>query len=104
MEQEKDNFKINLNINSIFEMLPPASESRLAIIGERNSDLTWTDGKRVIISEMSNDQFYSLGIADLMSAVYDWEARENRRFNALTLSEKDSVDILNIAISCKKKK
>jgi hypothetical protein len=96
------NDSIDLDINSIFEMLPQGG--RIVIVTERGSDRTWSQGKAVVVAEVSTDTFTTLTGDDFMYAIGMWEIEKDRRFDAMELTEKDSVEILKTAVQCKRKR
>lgn len=93
--------EINLNINSIFEMLP--ENGRIVVLSDRDKNKTWTTGKRVTVADVVGDEFFTLDIDHLMGAIGLWEEKAGKDYDAMELTEQEAVDILRLATRWKKK-
>jgi len=93
--------EINLNINSIFEMLP--ENGRIVVLSDRDKDKTWTTGKRVTVADVVGDEFFTLDINHLTYAISVWEDKNDRTYDAMALNEQEAIDILRLATKWKKK-
>jgi hypothetical protein len=93
--------EINLNINSIFEMLP--ENGRIVVLSDRDKDRTWPTGKRVTVADVVGDEFFTLDINHLTYAIGVWEDKNDKDYDAMALTEQEAIDILRLATKWKKK-
>jgi len=102
----KDNHTLDLNINSVFEMLPqmPILHNSIAVLGEQNANMTWTEGKRLVMSDMTHGELITISVDELSYAIEEWEIMNDVKFDGMTITEQDAIKILNGAIQCKKRR
>jgi hypothetical protein len=92
--------EIDLNINSVFEML--SSMSSVVVIMDMDKGKTWTGGKRVMVQNMSDDIAYVLTLKFMLMAIEIWEGT-NKPFDGMSLTEIEASQIIRIAIKERKK-
>lgn len=92
---------IDININSIFEMLPEKG-SRVVFINDKDKDRLWTQGKRVLVDYVPENKWYVLSLEFILYGVGQWENATGNEFDAMTLTEDQAVNILEFAIKRRK--
>jgi len=93
--------EIDINVNSIFEMLPDKG-SRVVFINDDNKDRLWTEGKRVLVDYVPENKWYVLSLEFILYGVGQWENSTGKEFDAMTLTEDQAVRILEYAIKRRK--
>lgn len=94
---------MDLNLNSIFEMLPEAGK-QMAYLSDRDPLKSWSEGKRVWVRRDHGDRVCALTSSELLAGVAEWELSSGRAFDAMVLTEADAIKIIEKSIKIKKQK